>query len=441
MYFHQRVIDTKKNPLLMKYFYTFLTLFLFSSVYSIAQTNYKPGFLITGKGETISGFINYKEWNYNPANVTYKKSLTDKAQTFLPTEVSYFEVTGYEAYRAAHVSVSMGRTDMQMMKGEIDSTITIQDVFLKQLDKGDNVTLYAYADNVKTRFYIGDNKSTDAPQELVYQAYYDAATSTVKSKNGYNLQLIALAKKYRPDNFELQDKIVQTKYKEKELLAVVTLINNIDPNKKIENGNHKPAVSLFAGLGINVSDIHFAATQQATTQTAKTSYYPKVTIGVDAPFNPNVGRLLFRTELSFTMARADITVRSADQVSTTTSTFKLNQQTIALKPQIIYNIYNTDNLKVYAGAGINVNFTHYPASANKTAVVNDVPSLSYKREDDFASSTNLWFQIAPKAGFTIGQKWDVGINYFVPTNISDIGAMPTIRVKGFDVGVSYYFGK
>lgn len=426
----------------MKYFYLFSILFILFATGSIAQSNYKPGFVITTKGETLNGYINYKEWNYNPGNVSFKKTLNDKAQSFGPLDISYFEIAGFEAYKAAHVSVSMGKTDMQTMKDEIDTASVIKDVFLKRIKQGGNVSLFSYADQVKTRYYINDNKSTESSRELIYQAYFDAKTLTTKSKNLYNLQLITLAKKYRPENFEVQDRIVQTKYKEKDLLRVIAEINNEDPDKKESLLNTKPTLRIFAGLGINRSNLNYAVRPQAgTTRSSKTSYLPKISIGIDAPFNPNVGRLVFRTELSFTAAKGEITVVDPSPTAVSTKVLKLDQQTVSLKPELIYNFYNADNFKFYLGAGININYSHYPASSNKTTVKNDVPSLSYTAEDKYQSATNFWFQFAPKAGINIGRKWDINVNYFSPANLPDISQVPEIRIKGFDFGISYYWGK
>jgi hypothetical protein len=425
----------------MKYFYLFFS-FLYFSTAAIAQTNYKAGFIITAKGETINGYINYKDWIYNPSSVGFKSTLNDKVQNFKPTDLRYFEVSGFEVYQSAHVSVSMGRTELQSMKSEIDSTTVIEDVFLKQLRKGDNVSLFSLADEVKTRYYIIDNKSTEPARELSYQPYYDPKTLTTKSKNGYSMQLIELAKKYRPENFDVTDNIVHAKYTEKDLDKVTAELNNQDPTKSTGTPGTHPTVRFFTGIGINVSNLSYATTEAAgTTRSSKTSYLPKISIGIDAPFNPNVGRLFFRTELSFTAAKGEATIIDPSPTSVSTKVLKLDQQTVSLRPQLIYNFYNADNFKFYLGAGININYSHYPSSSNKTTVKNDVPSLSYAIEDKYESSSNFWFQLAPKAGINIGRKWDININYFLPTNLPNISQAPEIRIKGFDFGINYYWGK
>jgi hypothetical protein len=367
-----------------------------------------------------------------------KKRLMTKCKPFVPTDLSYFEITGLEAYKAAHVSVSMARTDMQTMKDEFDTTAVTENIFLKLIKKGDNVSLLSYSDQVKIRYYINDNKSAVGPAELLYQAYMDPQTLTVKTKNLYNLQLIALAKKYRAETFDVQDHIVKTKYNERELKRVVAELNNQSADNKEDAVGAKTGVRFFVGSGVNVANLNYSGPPPTgSTGSSKTSYFPKFTVGFDAPFNPNVGRLLFRTELSFTITNGEMERKTIDPTVVTTSTYKPKQQTISVKPQLIYNFYNADNFKVYAGAGININYSHYPAGANKTAVVNDVASLSYNVQDIYPSTSNFWFQLVPKAGVNIGHKWDLSVNYFIPTTISDAGAVPELKVTGFDVGLSF----
>jgi hypothetical protein len=45
--------------------------FLLLPVLASAQSNYKAGYVINLKGDTLKGFINYKEWNQNPSTNPY----------------------------------------------------------------------------------------------------------------------------------------------------------------------------------------------------------------------------------------------------------------------------------------------------------------------------------------------------------------------------------
>jgi len=57
----------------MKYFYLPLLLLLLFPFFASAQSNYKPGYVVTLPDDTIHGFIDYKEWDKNPEKISFKK--------------------------------------------------------------------------------------------------------------------------------------------------------------------------------------------------------------------------------------------------------------------------------------------------------------------------------------------------------------------------------
>jgi len=90
----------------MKHFPKILLL-LFLPLFSLAQSNYKPGYVITVKGDTVHGFIDYKEWDKNPKNISFKNALNDSvAENFTSKNASGFAVTGSEYFKVFIVHIS-----------------------------------------------------------------------------------------------------------------------------------------------------------------------------------------------------------------------------------------------------------------------------------------------------------------------------------------------
>jgi hypothetical protein len=58
----------------MKYQNKLLLFFFLLPFFSLAQTNYKPGYVVTLKGDTLRGFIDYKEWIKNPKYISFKNT-------------------------------------------------------------------------------------------------------------------------------------------------------------------------------------------------------------------------------------------------------------------------------------------------------------------------------------------------------------------------------
>ncbi len=49
-----------------------LFLFMFLQA-SFCQENYQPGYIVGLKGDTLHGFINYRNWERNPDKISFRK--------------------------------------------------------------------------------------------------------------------------------------------------------------------------------------------------------------------------------------------------------------------------------------------------------------------------------------------------------------------------------
>lgn len=440
MYF-KAVIKLIPITIFMKLFYAFVFAIFLFPFFASAQTNYKQGYIITNNGETINGFINYREWNSNPNNISFKKSLADKAETYKPQSISYFEVSGFESYQTATVAISKAKTDIQNMSDNIDTTTYTATVFLKLLQKGDNVSLLLYNDDIKTRYFIQDNKS-GAPQELKYQAYLDKDSQSIKKKNIYYAQLIDLAHKYKDNKADdVINKIVVLNYNETELLQIINLLNNEDINKPEKSGNKKPVYHMFAGIGVNATKITGAGpVLPASISGAKSYVLPQLTFGIDAPFNPNTGKLIFRTELSLLLAKASIDNIGSTYSLTNAYNESFKQITASLRPQVIYNFYNSDKFKYYAGAGLAINFSRYTdITYTKIQSSATVPGYNNTSTEDFPSNNTVWFTPMARTGFVINNKVDISFAYHIPTKVDFTANLTSIKITTFEGGINYLF--
>ncbi|HEX8021508.1 hypothetical protein [Mucilaginibacter sp.] len=424
----------------MKLLYSFIFAIFLLPFFASAQTNYKQGYVVTNNGETINGFINYKEWYSTPNSISFKKTLDDKVQTYHPMDISYFEISGIEIYQSARVAISMGKTDIQTVRNEIDTASKTDQIFLKIIQKGTNVSLLSYTDAIKTRFYVADNKTGGAPQELKYQPYLDKDSPSLKKKNIYYAQLIDLANKYRPDDAHtVIDHIVVLNYSEGEILRIINLINN-DNSAPVKKDNVR-AYNLYAGIGLNASQV----TRQGnpppgTTDVKKNSYLPELVFGIHVPFNPNTGRLIFRTELVLEMTKIHINNYDVEYSSTTVNTYSFTQTSASLRPQLVYNFFNGNNFKFYLGGGAAINFSLYSAANVKRQVSSaTVAGFNSVEQEKVPSSGGVWFTPIAKAGFIIGKKLDLSFGYSPATGIQSAANILGVAITSVEAGVNYHF--
>ncbi|MEO3402702.1 hypothetical protein AAFN85_02300 [Mucilaginibacter sp. CAU 1740] len=427
----------------MKLVFAFFAAIILLPFQISAQTNYKASIVTTKSGQTIQGFIDYREWLSNPASVNFKAGNSTALQIYKPTDISSFEVTGLDAYQAAKVSISKVRIDLQNMADNIDTNTYTATVFLKLLQKGDNVSLLAYTDPIKTRYYISDNQEQSAPQELRYQAYYDHDSRSVKKKNTYYAQLIDLAKKYKGNDADaLINQIVTLNYTDDELLKVVKQLNNEDPKKAPIQSSAFPTYHLFAGIGLNATKTSTAEvpSDNGSTDVSKRFVLPEFTFGVSTPFNPTTGKLVFRTELGFLLSKAQTLRYYPEDNYTRITGVSFNQITASLRVQVVNNFYNTDNFKFYAGGGLAINLSRYSnvvITEGRTSTL--IAEYNGSATASVAPSNTAWFMPMVRSGFVFNNKIDLTFAYHI--NIKSFYAANTMFVNTslIEAGVNYIF--
>ncbi|MEO8947323.1 MAG: hypothetical protein ABI308_02870 [Mucilaginibacter sp.] len=205
--------------------YLFILLILLPAL-SFAQSNNKPGYIVTLQGDTIKGFITFKGWN-TPDKIIFKNNADAVMQTYTPTKINGFGLKGGNTYQTYKGRISEDRMDLSSLSIGIDSTFSKDTVFLRVVKKGKNVTLLHYKDAIKDRFFIAEKNGP--PTELIYRAY----VSNIKNRTGlietfdtkYQKQLHALRIKYRPDEAQLINAIQTAQYTEKDLVKIINKLN------------------------------------------------------------------------------------------------------------------------------------------------------------------------------------------------------------------------
>lgn len=339
----------------MKHFIKLLTISLLFPLFSNAQSNYKPGYVVTLKGDTLKGFIDYREWDANPGSIDFKRSPEETGvNKFTPENASYFSITNLESYRRYEGPISTDPVaDVNLNR---DTSFRMGTVFLKVIEKGDKLALYSYKDDIKQRFFIGEQPDY-SPHELIFRVY------GANTEYTYRKQLSAQAQ----INGELdQDMIVtigRAEYDQDDILDIVSRINHISKADYAKSHYSGSAIDFFAGLGVNMQNTSTSASTvyYSSGGTGSTSIKPAIFFGMNLFANPATKALQFRLELSASQGsfKSLYTLKTYPYKPTEAS---FNTTNFAVSPEVIYNFYNSDNLKVFAGAGISILFSSYSNS-------------------------------------------------------------------------------
>jgi hypothetical protein len=337
----------------IKSFLFFILLLGFNSIV-LAQSNYKPGFVITLKGDTIKGSIDYREWNNNPETISFKKDIASNTQKFTVSDIRYFNIENLEAYQKYSGPISMDVVNTNRLPTGRDTSHKFAAVFLKILQKGTNVALYSYSDDLKARYFIGDSPAFE-PEELVFRFYQtnDAAGNLkTVTENLFVTQLFSYANKYNSLDGYIERALQDGNYEKPVLLKVVSRINHVSK----EEYNDQTESYFYAGIGFSGTTTTPQSSYQAAGGKAYSSLLPAISAGLNVFPNANTRKLAFRFELAIAGAQYK-SVYDNKVAPYTNITYGYSSIALGLSPQMLYNFYNSDKLKLYAGGG--VAFTKY----------------------------------------------------------------------------------
>lgn len=410
---------------------TFLSLIF--PVFVFCQNNYKAGYIVNLKGETVKGYIDYREWTRNPKSFDFKSSISDASpQKLTVNNVKAFGIFNLEYFSAAKVNISTANVQTGSLSRGMDTKFITDSVFLRLITTGKNVALYAFTDNIKTRFYIQD-KQNAAFTELDYFVFMeDGDNAAEKTVSSFRKQLTGLAVTYQPADNALSRRIQQADYNELQIKAIVKAINGGEnetfSHEKLSRGR------LLLGAGINSDKLKFSS----LFSSASSNVVPEVTLGGEIILNKNTKKIVFRAEITGYRDHYSFknTGGSTDLISG--SSLDVKQFNVIISPQLIYNFYSGDNLQAFFGAGVALNLSFYN---NYAYVVNYFDGTSNSSNKSPSLST-FWSSFPLKAGVLISDQVELHFTYVIPTSISNVdGDYSATRLTSYQVGISYLFGK
>ena len=261
---------------------------------AIAQSNYHAGYVLKNNGDTLKGYINYREWVQSPKTIDFKINKTDKNEIeFTPQNIKGFEIDGMETYISYSGIISTNKITFPDLPEGLDTGKEQSTIFLKQVTTGKYITLYYNGDELKTRLFIAEKNAI--PVELNYYVYYGDDKKVINS-HVYNGQLLLYINKFCPDNNKLISDAEKVKYEEVYLEPLIDEINN--SNGKSNNIKKVISSRLFVGIAVNSTKTEVDNVNYVDAIIHSTSVSPKINFGIDVFNNPHIQQLIFRAELS-----------------------------------------------------------------------------------------------------------------------------------------------
>lgn len=439
----------------MKYrIFTFLFLqIIVSSI--IAQSNFKKGYIVSLKGDTLKGFINFKEWTRTPAQIEFKPSL-DKKTTHYSTvqNTQAIVIEGYETYERFVVSVSMNEIDYNKIEPNAISPDKSDTVFLKVISEGDRTNLYAYRDKLKERFYVLVSPQT-IPTELEFKI--ESRDNQLSSSPIFRIQLHQIASKYADYTPRLKSLIESASYSKNELKKIVDQMNTINEKEGQPQRNRYKRSRFIVGAGLNYSGITYKGpiiinangldingNPASKDQTTTHSSLPVIYLGYDLFFHPAIQRSYLRTELSLTAFRSKATSLYKFPLpynEELVNNYDLLGVSVSLTPQLIYNIYNKQKLGMFVGSGLSLRYSFYPSQTLKQYTNKHEPGYSDKVIENFFNMKSISVIPAFCVGAIINKKIGFGVIWNLPSELTSTYKNTTsfVKEKSLHFNVNYFF--
>ena len=395
------------------------------------QSNFAEGLVITHKADTINGFIDYKEWAKNPDRITFKRSLSAEEQVFTENDIVYFEVFNKdEAYQRFITPISMDRIELPGLSVGPDTTRLVKAVFLKYIEKGKNIDLLSYTDDLKSRHYIFNKKTLD---ELIYKRYFrDNVREEFATDNRFKGQFLVISQQYPVNNLnKFREKINKTSYL---LSSIAPLVKEI--NADSSSVEKISSIRFFAGLTANYGySVYKGDFPLANGASSKGSFTPGFTVGMDAFLNKRTKKLLFRNELSLSTNKASMIKK--DALKTTSHSFE--QTIVSVSPQVIYHLYTKNNMRVNVGGGFSGNFGKTYKNFYKETFENPSSGSGDINKEDGIEINKFWFVMPVRAGLVINRSWEASLIYVYP--LSSITSVPYFSINNstYKMGLNYLF--
>ena len=433
----------------------FLLLALFITSAARAQYNFKSGYVISLQGDTLRGYINYQERTRTPVQFLFRSMPDDKTTTpYTVHNARKVVIEGNESYERFEVSISMNEKDYSRLELNAHPLQRTDTVFLAVVSKGDKVNLYAYRDKLKDRFYtLVAPQST--PVELEIREDIQGAQQ-VATQNLYRQQLYKIAVDNRVYSPELKRIIESASYSKTSLRNIVSRINTVNEEPAHTGIKYRKGV-FFAGVGINSSSIVYKGSNILNAngldkngnpaykdETKTSSVLPVVSAGYDLFFHPAVQRSFLRAEIRATAVQSKVSSFykfPAPYTEELNNSYKLTGVFLSLDPQLGYNFYQRQNLKVYASAGLSVRYSFYPKQTLQQHTNMQGSGYSNKVVDNYFTMRSITATPLVNAGVVLNSKLCASVTWFNKNELRSVHTTTnqsvTYRSLIFSVGYRF----
>ena len=342
---------------------------LLLSHYSFSQKHYLAGIVTLSSGDSLHGYIEYKNWERTPRRINFKKNPDATVQTFDVRELHGFAINGADKYKRAVVWMDK-QTTLNSHQYQA-SSFQHDTILLRSVVEADKLSLYEFTDN-KTHFFI--QAQSDTIQELYYREVFDESSSKYLIRPIFQDQL----KKYafgHPEQKKLFERIEALQYREKHLKSIVTQIVGNSKVLYTISDNNVETKELFLGGGIEFHSMNYSSESSRTSNSQYTFKGILATAGMDIYSKRRFQNLFVRAEIQIGTAGYKGT-RDQTTFWGQKESISLNSKLVFVRPTFsaLYQFLRTKDAGFYGG--ISVNYTFQKNTRHEIVITNHSTGIS-----------------------------------------------------------------
>jgi hypothetical protein len=234
---------------------SFLLLGLVFAANCFAQKNYMPGYIINLQGDTVNGFINYRNWKTCPDQIGFITALESAETVYHPSELKGFSTAG-RIYESAVVQIETSRINKNYLEYGAAFKFRTDTVFLQARFRGAK-SLYLYIDNDRRDyFYVLEDTSFTL---LEYKRYLEKTDDNSQIFLHENNKYIGQLTMYLQQCPSLKPKIDVTGYYTGSIEKLFREYSKCTGEKYVftrKNGERRTEFGLFAGTSLTWTSLN-----------------------------------------------------------------------------------------------------------------------------------------------------------------------------------------
>jgi len=405
-----------------------------SLIPAFSQKNFVKALVVNQAGDTLRGLIDYRERSLTPTFFDFKMNENSASKRFSTRDIRTVEIEDGEIFQRFVVTITMDINDPTRIKPNDPILPPKTDTLLLEVIQRGTFNLYAYKDQIKTRFFLAHGNAN--PEELIYRVT-PRPGSQFNKFHAFRNELANAAKRENKYDVKMNRLVQFADYKRDDILKIIALINGSDTKKDKSKVN--PMASIYVGIGAMRTAQHFSG-PTVFTQDPKSTFriLPNISIGADLYTKPSVGRLFFRVDLSSFLVNNDFQVQTYSVFRDYDYRYNFKVLGAKLGAAVMYHFYRSETIKLYAGAGFHVVHAFKEESEiTETSYVHDTKTVEQIQKYPFDVETS-WANVSISAGARFADGFDVAVT-FLPKRTITTSINPTNDIQTLALTVNYTF--